>query len=108
VTDNPADLTAGFAHRSKGTSSYRGALRRESGLVSWTCKHDHLQPFTAKLCAEGELERRKQGIGVVFELLHCEPCADWWEDARGVSGCPRCGVPLERVKVAVVSRESAS
>ena len=101
-------LIAGFTRRSGGRASYAGALRATpKGVPAWLCKgpgHDHLTPGIARKCAEQELERRKQGIREVFELLHCEPEDRWFADARGVTACPSCSVPLERVKVAVLER----
>jgi hypothetical protein len=106
VTGDPKDLLAGFTRAGMG---YRGALRVSSGSTPvWVCRdREHLTPPKAKECAEAERDRRVQAAGVVFSLLHCEPCASWWDDAGGVTACPRCKVPPERVKVAVVERGPA-
>lgn len=102
------ELTAGYAHRRKGVSSYMGILKAgRKTMPAWTCPHDHITTVKAKACAEAELERRRQGASEVFTLLHCKPCRKWWEDIDVDAVCPRCDVPLERVKLAVVSRRSA-
>jgi hypothetical protein len=110
-----ADLVAGYAHRRRGVSSYVGVLKqdRKSAPV-WACTHDHLTTVKAAQCAEAELERRAQGGREVFELLHCTPCSKWWspEEAGttppGGTECPRCGVPLEMLKLAVLERTGPS
>lgn len=103
-------LIAGFTRRPGGIASYAGALRATpQGVPAWVCsgpEHDHLTPPVARRCAEAELERRKQGIREVFDLLNCEPEGLWFADARGVTACPRCSVPLRRVKVAVLERSA--
>jgi hypothetical protein len=103
------DLTAGYKLAGPRKSSYRGVLRLGRKQV-WACRHDdHLAPRSAKACGEAELEKRTQGQGQVFTLLHCRPCAEaggscWWDDVPDVEelACPRCGVPLRRLKLVVV------
>ena len=100
-------LLPGFTRGPK-PGTYLGALRRtrKSDPV-WTCQHvhnSHSLPAIATRCALGEEERRQQGRDQVFFLLHCAVCASWWPDARGVTACLRCGVPMERVKLAVLER----
>jgi hypothetical protein len=109
-----ADLIAGYALVRPGKAGYRGVLRRTpKSPPSWTCPHnDHLVPRSARLCAEAEREQRAQGEGQVFTLLHCKPCSEgggssWWDDAAGPVACPRCGVPLLRLKLAVVGSAPA-
>jgi hypothetical protein len=99
-------LIAGYAYRGRGTSSYSGVLRKDAKSDrSWTCKHDHLTAMSARKCAEGELDRRKQAGQEVFTLLRCESCAKW-HDGGDSDGrlCPDCGVPMAQVKVVVVER----
>jgi hypothetical protein len=103
-------LIAGFSSVQRGRAAYRGALRPTAkSLPVWTCTCTpvHLTPGGARECADVELERRKRSAGVVFTLLHCKPCASWRADSRLVTSCPRCGVPLERVKLAVLERGPA-
>lgn len=112
-----ADLIAGYKfERLRALTIYRGVLRRDpKARPSWTCKHDdHLAPGSARKCAEAELERREQGRGEVFTLLHCERCSEagassWWNDVDGEEelACPRCGVTLRRMKLVVVSSSPA-
>jgi rubrerythrin len=105
----PEGLIPGYVHASRGRASYRGALRAsEKGEPAWTCKDDHLTATSARTCARAEKEQRVQGSKQVFRLLNCKQCERWWEDARGASECPRCSVPLDRVKVVVVERERAA
>jgi hypothetical protein len=101
----------GFTHLSRGTASYRGALRATPRSAPvWTCKHDHLTAKKATECAAAEWDRREQGTREVFDLLHCIPCGSWLtgEQVNGLPGgvnmCPRCGVRPDRVKVVVVER----
>jgi len=114
------DLIAGYKvieYPRHATAAYRGVLRRTPGSrPSWSCScpSPHLSPVTARGCAERELERRGQGSREVFTLLHCKRCAEgggssWWDDVPGEEGlkCPRCGVPLERLKLVVVGSAPA-
>lgn len=109
------DLIAGYVHVRRGTSAYKGALRATpKSAPRWTCACApvHLTAEKARACAEAELERRTQGAGQVFTLLHCGPCSEavgssWWDDVPGLAACPRCGVPLERLKLAVTGRGPA-
>jgi hypothetical protein len=101
------DLIAGYAGVRDHGGGFAGALRATPRSVPcWTCGHRHAAPVTARRCAEAELERRTQGRGQVFTLLHCEPCAEgvgssWWDDVPGLAACPRCGVPLQWLKLVV-------
>lgn len=112
---DPKDLRAGYVHIRRGTAAYRGALRWKPDIAPvWSCVHDHLTAMSAKACAETEKARRVAGRREVFTLLHCERCGEhggtaWWDDVPGGEqlSCPRCGVPLERLKLAVVGREAA-
>lgn len=104
-TEQP--LVAGFVHLRRGAAYYKGALRTAPGRPPvWTCEHTHYSPTPAKLCAEGELYRRGQAGREVFELLHCTPCWSWYGNEPGRL-CPRCGVPLERLKLLVLERAAA-
>lgn len=109
------ELTPGYkvvSYPRHATAAYRGVLRRTPGSKpSWscTCPSPHLSPVTARKCAVSELERRGQGGREVFTLLHCERCREggassWWDDVPGGEelACPRCGVPLRRLKLVVV------
>jgi hypothetical protein len=108
-----AELVAGSASIRAATGGWHGALRPgPRARPVWTCAHVHATPATAKPCAERELERRRQGARAVFTLLHCARCDEgggsaWWADAPGALECPRCSVPLERVKLAVLERGPA-
>lgn len=109
-----ADLVAGYALRRRGTSSYVGTLKAARGSApAWRCTHDHLTTVKARQCAEAELERRTQGGRQVFELLFCPPCGQWLTPEQagthppGGTECPKCGVPLERVRLAVLERGPA-
>jgi hypothetical protein len=105
---DPAVLTAGYAHRRMGTASYYGVLRAPGKREPvWACTDEHMSPARAGQCAQAELDRRIQAAGVVITLLNCKVCERWYENARGITACPQCDVPLERVKLAVVSREPA-
>lgn len=97
-------LLPGFTRGAK-PGVYLGALRRtrKSDPV-WTCPHAHAVPAIATRCAVGEEEKRAQGRDQVFFLLHCGACTSWWPDAPGVTRCAGCGVPMERVKLAVLER----
>jgi rubrerythrin len=106
VSDGPDDLTPGYRFRRRGTSSYRGVLRRPAGSEAWACPHDHMSPGKAKLCAEAELENRRQAAQSVIVLLRCEPCDRWWP-AGAAGACPVCGVPMERLKLVVAGRSPA-
>jgi hypothetical protein len=55
----------------------------------------------------------------VFDLWWCVPCESWWtrkqaeeprsgNGRRPVGGCPRCYVPLQRVKLLVLERQAVS
>jgi hypothetical protein len=102
-------LVAGYAYRGRGTASYVGVLRedpRSRKKPAWSCPHDHLVATSAVLCADAELDRRVQAGRAVFWLLHCVPCERWWPDGAGPP-CPLCGVPLERLKLAVLERGPA-
>lgn len=114
------DLAPGYKvipYPRHATAAYRGVLRRTPGSKpAWTCPcpSPHLSPVTARGCAERELERRGQGGKEVFTLLHCARCAEgggssWWDDVPDVAelSCPRCGVPLRRMKLVVVNSGSA-
>jgi hypothetical protein len=110
-------LIAGFTHVQRGTAHYRGVLRvTPKAVPSWTCPcvPSHLTAEAAVRCARSELERRQQGGRQVFVLLHCERCSEaggscWWDDVPGRSlPCPRCGVPLLRLKLAVLERSPVS
>jgi hypothetical protein len=97
----------GFTHLSRGTASYRGALRATPRSTPvWTCKHDHLTATKATECAAAEWDRREQGEREVFTLLNCLPCGRWWPDLAPAAHqvCPRCDVPVDRVKVVVTER----
>lgn len=129
---DPRELTAGYVYpRGKGVTYVAGVLRDGRREV-WRCvtaipgHRAHLVPGIAQQCAEAELERRLQGAQAVLWLLHCTPCSLFWDLAwlaeyrpgnppeqdighwlaRGC--CPRCEVPGERVKVAVLERQEAS
>jgi uncharacterized C2H2 Zn-finger protein len=111
-----SDLIPGYTLAGPGQRGYRGVLRRTpKSRPSWTCRHDdHLAPRSAKKCAAAERERREQGKGEVFTLLHCRRCAEasasaWWDDVPGEESlaCPRCGVPLRRMKLVVVGGDPA-
>jgi hypothetical protein len=105
---DPASLQPGYAHLRRGTAAYAGALRTDPhAKAEWTCPHSHTAPYTARLCAEGELERRKQAGRAVLTLLNCKVCERWWSDSAATV-CPRCSVPLDRVKAAVLERGPAS
>ena len=105
---DPASLQPGYAHRKMGVASYAGALRTDPHAKPvWTCDDDHKAPYTARLCAEGELERRKQAGRAVLVLLNCKVCETWWSNSAAIA-CPRCSVPLDRVKMAVLERGAAS
>jgi hypothetical protein len=98
-------LLPGYAHWKRGTASYRGKLHTgPKALPEWLCEHDHVTTASALRCAEAELEQRRQGGRQVFSLLRCESCERWWDDARGVTACPACSVPMARVKVLVLER----
>ena len=107
-----ADLAAGFT-RARGPAGkllpgWQGVLRRTPhSQPSWQCAHQHMASPSAVRCAAAELERRTQGEAEVFTLLRCAPCDGWLPDA-GESACPRCGVPLERVKLAVLGRSGGT
>jgi len=107
-----ADLIAGYASM-PGAGGWHGVLRPgPRSRPVWVCAHVHATPVTAKPCAEAELERRAQGARAVLTLLHCEPCAEdgrssWWNDVAGPVACPRCGVPLLRLKLVVVGSAPA-
>lgn len=112
MTVPPEELLPGYAHRHKGTSSYRGALRvtRRDPPV-WTCTHDHFSPPVARRCAEAEKDRRVQAAKEVLQLLHCMPCDLYFgENGREASDrlgeCPYCDVPLGVVKVMVLERSA--
>ena len=116
--DDPAELTAGYREvQLRAGRGYQGVLRRTPGSKPvWTCRHDsHLSAVSAKSCAQAELTRRVQGKGAVFTLLHCRRCTEgggsaWWDDVPGAGSlaCPRCGVPLERLKLVVTECGPAS
>ena len=115
VRNDPPELKAGFAHKSKGAGVYVGVLRAyPSARPSWTCSHSHLTPIQADWCSKAELARRTAGEREVFTLLWCEPCGSWWTPAQATGGpqdgrsCPRCGVPLEAVKLVVLERRRVS
>jgi len=107
------ELQAGFTHLRRGTARYAGVLRADPrARPSWTCPHEHYTAVMARSCAAAEAERRRQGGSEVLALLHCEPCERWWKDEPGTRhgpyACPRCSVPLERVKFAVLERGLAT
>jgi hypothetical protein len=116
--DDPGELTAGYREvQLRAGRGFQGVLRRTPGSKpAWTCRHDdHLSTVSARACAQAELTRRVQGRGEVFTLLHCGRCAEgggssWWDDVpdSGPLACPRCGVPLERMKLVVTERGPAS
>lgn len=108
-----ADLVPGYqVARAGAGAAYQGVLRPgPKGRPAWVCRCRpvHLVPGKARACAEAELEKREQGKGQVFTLLHCERCAggngpSWHDDVPGEDelACPRCGVPLRRLKLVVV------
>jgi rRNA maturation endonuclease Nob1 len=74
----------------------------------WTCDDDHLVAGSAQRCAQAELARRARVQGTVLVLLRCEPCESWFGNVAGVTACPRCGVPLERVTAVVTGRQPAA
>lgn len=110
-----ADLVAGYVGIKGAAGGWHGALRPgPRARPTWTCAHVHASPVTARPCAEAELERRVQGRKEVFRLLRCKPCSEagascWWDDVDGdeVPPCPRCGVPLRRLKLMVVGSPGA-
>jgi hypothetical protein len=109
VPEDPAGLVASYRYVNRGVGHWEGVLRRQAGRRPvWTCPHKHLAPSRAVACAEAELERRREGQGVVITLLRCEPCDRWLPAVDVVPpGCPVCGVPLERVKLVVAERGPA-
>ena len=106
----PGQLLAGYAHRSKGVTSYRGALREtRKGEPVWTCSHDHFSPASARGCAEAEKNRRVAGHGEVLLLLYCKPCdlyfgENGWGASDRAGECPYCEVPLATARVMVLER----
>jgi len=107
------ELIPGYEHVRRGTAAYRGTLRQTPrGAPVWRCgcPAPHLNTITARRCAEQEMERRRQGGRQVLALLRCDPCERWYPDdpVPGVTLCPRCGVRLERLKVAVLERGPAT
>lgn len=104
----PESLAAGFVHVRRGAAYYKGALRTAPGRPPvWTCDHTHYSPTVAKLCAQGELDRRTQAGREVFELLHCVPCGTWVRHSDEYPFCARCSVPLQRLKLLVLERSAA-
>lgn len=98
------DLLPGFT-RGKGPAVFLGALRRTpKSDPFWTCSHIHSLPAIARRCAEAEADRRQAGREQVFSLLHCGVCTAWYPDEPTGFRCFRCGVPMERVKLAVLER----
>lgn len=105
----PEELKAGFSHMMRGSANYHGALRKgDNRMPVWVCecKPPHMSPIAARACADKELARRKRSQGVVFELLHCESCGHWFDNAR-VSACPACSVPMSRLKLMVLESNPA-
>lgn len=103
-------LLAGYTRHRAGKAEYAGALRRRPGsdpVWECSCRPVHLTAARATACAAAELDRRTQGAREVFTLLRCDPCGAWYGEQRGMTACPRCEVPLEAVKVAVLGRGPA-
>ena len=100
-------LLAGYTIEKHGTGGYRGALRlRPGGPPVWTCrcKRPHQAVPSAQAHARAELERRRRAGDEVFELLRCDPCGSWYQAGLATATCPRCAVPLARLKVLVLER----
>lgn len=112
---NAAGLKPGYLHRKRGAASYGGVLRTEDTRTQvWECKHDHFTAMAARRCAEGELDRRREGAKNVLTLLHCQEEGIWYDPAVDGAAvdwrpglCPRCGVPMLREKVMILQAEDA-
>jgi len=116
VDADPRELLAGYAYpKGKGVTVVAGVLRAGRTEV-WRCTSQpghrpHPAPSLAVRCAEAEAERRRQGAQAVLWLAHCVPCGAYWDlGPAGKPGgvCPRCAVPYDRVRVAVLERQEAS
>jgi hypothetical protein len=124
---DPRELTAGYSYpQGKGVAKVIGVLR-DGDRVAWRCTSRpghrvHAIPSLATRCAQAELERRLQGARDVLWAGQCEPCGVYWDLSRAAAAkmdgemgmddasylmrgwCPRCQVPFERVRLAVLER----
>lgn len=125
---DPRELTTGYMFEQRNLGTAWGVLRDGSRVI-WKCSvlpghRVHVFPGQAGLCAEAELERRREGAKAVLWLAHCTPCWAYWDlaltagrepaedDADAATSllrgaCPVCGVPYERVRAAILERQDA-
>lgn len=106
-------LSAGYAHRNPGVASYAGILRTadHARRETWRCKHDHATTYSAKLCSDAELERRRQGARTVRGVKYCPGCDVYYgpegqltQLGFGVLAddtCPRCFIPVLEYTIVV-------